>query len=313
VSGAGAEAIPGTPWRRLCFASHIRSWASWANLAALFGLLPKFFLLQAKKILHSLNFGSISPSVAPQKRSNKTSNKPKSNIVKTLFKWAIIGLALAGVVQAQSTTVTQNSTQNVTINDTSFTFNQFNPSLGTLSAVDLILNSSVPGGSIGATNQTGANMTITDFEIRLRLNADSNLGIVAYNASNPSINTSPDWRVTTIPANSSSTFSVLGGQSLLSSPVTIPVSNSSWVQYIGLGTITFTAKIQNLITATAATFAVDSTNTSANTSFSLRYTYTASVNPVPEPGQVAASLLLLGGIGGYVFIKRRRKSTVAAA
>ena len=36
---------------------------------------------------------------------------------------------------------------------------------------------------------------------------------------------------------------------------------------------------------------------------------------VPEPGQVAASLLLLGGIGGYVFLKRRRiaKSAVATA
>ncbi len=45
----------------------------------------------------------------------------------------------------------------------------------------------------------------------------------------------------------------------------------------------------------------------------LRYTYTPGTAPVPEPGQVAASLLLLGGIGGYVFIKRRRKSAVAAA
>jgi hypothetical protein len=33
---------------------------------------------------------------------------------------------------------------------------------------------------------------------------------------------------------------------------------------------------------------------------------------VPEPGQVAASLLLLGGIGGYVFLKRRKAAKVAA-
>jgi hypothetical protein len=33
---------------------------------------------------------------------------------------------------------------------------------------------------------------------------------------------------------------------------------------------------------------------------------------VPEPGQVAASLLLLGGIGGYIFIKRRRAATPTA-
>ncbi len=36
---------------------------------------------------------------------------------------------------------------------------------------------------------------------------------------------------------------------------------------------------------------------------------------VPEPGQVAASLLLLSGIGGYIFLKRRKaaKPAVAAA
>jgi len=32
---------------------------------------------------------------------------------------------------------------------------------------------------------------------------------------------------------------------------------------------------------------------------------------VPEPGQVAASLLLLGGIGGYVFLKRRKSAQAA--
>jgi hypothetical protein len=42
-------------------------------------------------------------------------------------------------------------------------------------------------------------------------------------------------------------------------------------------------------------------------------TFTAAA-AVPEPGQVAASLLLLGGIGGYVFLKRRKvvKAAVAA-
>lgn len=34
---------------------------------------------------------------------------------------------------------------------------------------------------------------------------------------------------------------------------------------------------------------------------------------VPEPGQIAASLLLLGGIGGYVFVKRRKAAKVAVA
>jgi hypothetical protein len=32
---------------------------------------------------------------------------------------------------------------------------------------------------------------------------------------------------------------------------------------------------------------------------------------VPEPGQIAASLLLLAGIGGYVWLKRRKQNAAA--
>ena len=35
-------------------------------------------------------------------------------------------------------------------------------------------------------------------------------------------------------------------------------------------------------------------------------TFEPGTSPVPEPGQVAASLVLLAGIGGYVFLKRRK-------
>ena len=46
-------------------------------------------------------------------------------------------------------------------------------------------------------------------------------------------------------------------------------------------------------------------------------TVTLNIGPVapagvPEPGQVAASLLLLAGIGGYVFVKRRQAAKTAA-
>jgi hypothetical protein len=42
-------------------------------------------------------------------------------------------------------------------------------------------------------------------------------------------------------------------------------------------------------------------------------TVTVNVGPagVPEPGQVAASLLLLAGVGGYVFMKRRKVAKMA--
>ena len=42
-------------------------------------------------------------------------------------------------------------------------------------------------------------------------------------------------------------------------------------------------------------------------------TVTVNIGPagVPEPGQVAASLLLLAGVGGYVFVKRRKAAKMA--
>jgi WD40 repeat protein len=43
------------------------------------------------------------------------------------------------------------------------------------------------------------------------------------------------------------------------------------------------------------------------------YDIAPSSSAIPEPGQVAASLLLLSGIGGYVFIKRRKAAKPAVA
>ena len=56
--------------------------------------------------------------------------------------------------------------------------------------------------------------------------------------------------------------------------------------------------------------------------FCRRYLTFISVNPngiapsssaIPEPGQFAASLLFLSGIGGYVFLKRRKTAKTAPA
>jgi hypothetical protein len=41
-------------------------------------------------------------------------------------------------------------------------------------------------------------------------------------------------------------------------------------------------------------------------------TFSGGPSPVPEPGQVAASLVLLAGIGGYVFLKRRKAAKPAS-
>ena len=62
-------------------------------------------------------------------------------------------------------------------------------------------------------------------------------------------------------------------------------------------------------------------NAGTNTAYMVLWDYGGSTgaliqqstfsSAVPEPGQVAASLLLLGGIGGYVFLKRRKAAKTA--
>jgi hypothetical protein len=234
--------------------------------------------------------------------------------MKPLIKAAIIGLVLAGAAHATpSSYVTQNSTQNVKTASMPFTFSQFNSSLGTLSAVDLILTSSVAGGSMKATNNEGFVMNVDNFTTYFQLLANPTLGLTSYTGTPITITTSPDWNTTTVPGNSNQTFTISGGQSLIGgAPVNKSISSSAFSQYLGSGTVTFNSKIVNAITATADDYAINTSSYFSATTMTLRYTYTAaSPSPVPEPGQVAASLLLLGSIGGYVFIKRRRKPATA--
>ena len=120
------------------------------------------------------------------------------------------------------------------------------------------------------------------------------------------------------PGNSQ-VYTLSSSQSLIAGTQTYSVSGSPWTLFQSPGgtgtTPTFTAAlISGVAFSDIVTNFPDVTySLSAASNFTLRYTYTPSTAPVPEPGQVAASLLLLGGIGGYVFIKRRRKPAVATA
>ena len=89
-------------------------------------------------------------------------------------------------------------------------------------------------------------------------------------------------------------------------------SNQSWVIYDVAGTTTGAGNL-TIATANWADKSGDSfANELSGSSFSLGLqgndlvlNYTAGTSSVPEPGQVAASLLLLSGIGIYLWRKRR--------
>lgn len=63
-----------------------------------------------------------------------------------------------------------------------------------------------------------------------------------------------------------------------------------------------------------SSFGIGSVNSSSPTSFSPTFsTVFVSSSSAPESSQVAASMLLLAGIGGYAFVKRRRAAKPAVA
>jgi hypothetical protein len=90
--------------------------------------------------------------------------------------------------------------------------------------------------------------------------------------------------------------------------------NSPFTSYIGLSNVNFEAFLLFGDDNTGSgTTNPNTDNLLSPTTLTLRYTYTIDPVPVPEPGQVAASLLLLGGIGAYVFLKRRKKPAITTA
>jgi hypothetical protein len=254
------------------------------------------------------------PKRAPNQRTHQTIKH--NNQMKNPIRSLALGIALfatTSMVNAQST-LTYNATENVVATGTPFTFSQFNSSLGTLSAIDLVINSSAPGGTITISNFAGTAMNVDAIDARFRITADPTLGITAYNTSYLTMDTTPSAPLS-IPGGGSQVFNIVGGQSFIGgSPVTRSINSSAFAQYLGLGSVAIATTVQTQIDTTGSNYNVSSGAFLSPTSMTLRYTYTPSGPvPVPEPGQVAASLLLLGGIGAYYFVKRRRKSTPAAA
>jgi hypothetical protein len=227
-------------------------------------------------------------------------------------KFAIL-LAISAST-AVAATQTSSDTQTLSENEVTFTFNQFNPTLGTLSAVDLIINSSVPSGAVSFAKGGGGSSSFTSLLGGLSLydltETYFDNGTAINLAATPNAG---NGTFTSGSALANRTFTLAGGQSLISSiPTTSSISSLLWGAFTGAGQIQVNGIFNALGSASGSNVSPNYSALAAPTSVTVQYTYTVAPAPVPEPGQVAASLLLLGGIGAYVFIKRRKKSAPAA-
>jgi len=260
-------------------------------------------LKKYKKRLDELNFSCIT-GVEIGVTINKNM---KTNTIKTLIKSAVFAVAFAGV--AQAATSDQTLSGNVTSGaGATFTFNQFDTRLGTLSAIQLIINSSTPGGSFDLSRFNSGGNTLgylQGFSEQLAVNDDSITDI--FNGPVQNISFSGN---TTIGKNMGTrTYTVNSSQSLLSGGAyTASIAGGSWSYYTGNATVDIYAAITPATTLSSNALGIGSSYAGllAASSFTLRYTYTAAPSGVPEPRQVAASLLVLVGIGGYAFMKRKK-------
>lgn len=254
-----------------------------------------------KKRLDELNFSCITDV-----EIGETINKNmKTNPITTLIKSAVFAVAFAGV--AQAATLTYDNSVNADTNDQTFTFSKFDTSLGSLTAIDLIINSSTPGGNFTLTRTSAGSGNATFTQFRESLSIFDDFDTIFDSALTP-ITVSGN---ASIARPSTNLYTVNGGQSLLSSsPWMASIASGAWSLYesTGAGTITLTAGLTADPTYTSGKNVSSNTaNLFAATSMTLRYTYTASApSGVPEPRQVAASLLVLVGVGGYAFMKRKK-------
>jgi len=223
----------------------------------------------------------------------------------------ILPLLLAAIAfssSSQAALITYNATPTIGTSNTTFNFSLFNSDLGTLTAVDLLLNSSVAGGSVSVnTNTSEEEATLNSITSHIRT---FGTGLAQQNTTSITLSLNPGLPYT-VPAFSTQSFSVTGSPSLIPSAQTYSISSTDWSSYMNSGGV---GNTPNFTGRTFTTFNIISdvqpiTSNSlytAASSYTLRYTYTPTPSGVPEPSQVAASLLVIGGLGIY-FLRRRRK------
>ena len=228
------------------------------------------------------------------------------------MKKTLLALALAAGLSASSQAAVsyQSVTNGVTALGTTFNFNKFNSSLGTLNSITFSILSSVDSGSFSVQNNSASAFRVKNTSDSLFVFDNQSSG-ADYTSGTISLVTTPD---TTFPgyllaSNASQSFAITSKSLIGTGPVTIDLSGF-FAAYTGSGLVSFDAAISPTVSVgTGGTPNFDGVlNTTA---MSLTYDYTAAPAPVPEPGQVAASMLLIGGIVGFVIVRRRKAALVA--
>ena len=230
------------------------------------------------------------------------------------MKKTIIALALAAGLSASSYAAISYQSVTNTVNGvgTTFHFSQFNSALGTLNSVTFSILSSVDSGSFFVQNNIGTSATVRTPHDFLTVTDNQGSG-AGYAGNNKALVTTPTTGVDgyTLAGNTSETFTVTPVSLIGVGPVNSVLSSAFFAAYTGTGLVSFNAAKDPSVSISGGSISFDMSGVDNSTAMSLTYDYTTA--PVPEPSQVAASILLIAGIAGFVIVRRRKQSALALA
>jgi hypothetical protein len=217
----------------------------------------------------------------------------------------IAALAAGAISTSQAGIIYQTNTQKVTSRGTTFNFNQFDSNLGTLNSVIFSIVSSTDSGAFSVQNTSSQ-----DGKVKLSrdtLIVTDNQGNNAdYSGNNAYYTTSPSSSGAgyTIAAGASEVFAITD-KSLISGTAVVTDLSAFTSLYTGSGNVSFLANIAPSVTITSDSGSFSMADIANYTQLDLTYDYTITA-AVPEPSQVAASLLLMAGIAGFLIVRRRQ-------
>jgi hypothetical protein len=190
-----------------------------------------------------------------------------------------------------------------------FNFNKFNPSLGTLNSITFSILSSIDSGSFFVQNNNVGSVLVRTPRDFLTV-VDNQASGADYNGNNRTLATTPSTGGAgfSLAGNTSQSFTVTPISLIGVGPVDYDLS-AYLAAYTGTGFVSFDAAIAPSVTITGGVVTFDMSGVENSTAMSLTYDYTAAA--VPEPSQVAASILLIAGVAGFVIVRRRKAALVS--